>query len=152
MKIKRYNLDLRSHYNTASRNFFLKRIPDRTIATITRALEEKVLINSIFTTDGHLSYPRVAENLHLHHNVVNHGEGFWSYMKLEMRRQGGVMRRNNDEWIEDFSFRRKYLKNYESNRVRNIYIEILKILFAYLFYFKFIYPSFIFLFINPFLM
>ncbi|KCZ79560.1 hypothetical protein H312_03053 [Anncaliia algerae PRA339] len=104
--------------------FFLKRIPDRTIVTITRALEEKVLINSIFTTDGHPSYPRVAEHLHLHHNVVNHSEGFinsegihtnniegfWSHLKSELRRQGVVMRRNIDDWIEDFSFRRKYLK------------------------------------------
>ncbi|KCZ80474.1 hypothetical protein H312_02111, partial [Anncaliia algerae PRA339] len=106
-------------------------------------LEGRLRVNSIFFTEGYPSYPTVAENLSLQHHIVNHNEGFvnedgihsnniegfWSYLKLEMRRQGGVLRNNIDEWLVDFTFRKRYLKNYDFNTVKNIYIEILKIIF-----------------------
>ncbi|KCZ79223.1 hypothetical protein H312_03387 [Anncaliia algerae PRA339] len=79
---------------------------------ITSSLEEKVLINSIFSTNGHLSYPYVTENLQLQYNFLNHREGFinsegvhtnniegfWSYLKSEIRGQGVLMRKNIDDW------------------------------------------------------
>ncbi|KCZ77687.1 hypothetical protein H311_01298, partial [Anncaliia algerae PRA109] len=85
-----------------------------------------------------------AQNLLLEHNVVNHNqgfithdgihtnniEGFWSFLKSEMRRQGGVMRNNIDEWLEEFTFRKRFLANYEQSNIEHKYIEILKIIFA----------------------
>ncbi|KCZ74389.1 hypothetical protein H311_04646, partial [Anncaliia algerae PRA109] len=44
--------------NTNERNFFIERITERTVETISRSLENKILLGSIFTTDGYPSYPR----------------------------------------------------------------------------------------------
>jgi transposase-like protein len=65
----------------------------------------------------------VAENLCLNHIVVNHSEGFtnaqgehtnnienfWSCMKSEVYKQHGVQREKIDVWLDEFSFRRKFL-------------------------------------------
>lgn len=130
--------------NTDQKNFYLTRIPNRTVENLSSALDGKVSVGSRFYTDGYPSYPRVAENLGVQHFVVNHNhgfvssdgthtnniEGFWSYLKSEMRRQGGVMRSNIDKWLEEFSFRRRYLQNYKASEVFNIFKELLKIHFA----------------------
>ncbi|KCZ73746.1 hypothetical protein H311_05295, partial [Anncaliia algerae PRA109] len=44
--------------NTNERNFFIERITDRTVETISRSLENKILLGSIFTTNCYPSYPR----------------------------------------------------------------------------------------------
>ncbi|KCZ78579.1 hypothetical protein H311_00386 [Anncaliia algerae PRA109] len=117
---ERYSVDFETIENTNKRIFFLSRISNRTVAALSNVLEGREDVNSIFFTDGYPSYPTIAENLSLQHHIVNHSEGFvnedgihtnniegfWSYLKLEMRRQGGVLRNNIDEWLADFTFRK----------------------------------------------
>jgi hypothetical protein len=101
--------------------FFVVRVPDRKIETITRVLESKIGVGSILVSDGHPSYPGVARNLGLTHLVVNHSVGFlnddgdhtngienlWSQMKSIMSRQHGVKREDIDLWLEEFIFRKR---------------------------------------------
>lgn len=128
--------------NTPNKNFFIKRIPDRTIESITTALEGVVRCGSRFYTDGYPSYPRVAENLSLNHSVVNHSsgfistdgthtnnqEGFWSHLKASMRKEHGVKRENIDIWIDEYTFKRRYIIGSKREEVCTIFIELLKYL------------------------
>ncbi len=59
-------------------SFYVKRIENRRIKTITEALEDVVGVGSILASDGYPSYPSVAANLGLVHKVINHSEGFKS--------------------------------------------------------------------------
>lgn len=124
-------------------NFYVKRIKDRKIKTISEVLEEIVGIGSILYSDGYPSYPSVADNLHLIHHVVNHSEGFkapdgthtntieglWSVMKSEMTKQHGVKRCDIDIWLEEFMFRKRNLDNYDNDNMKNNFINILKNIF-----------------------
>ncbi|KAG0419816.1 hypothetical protein DMUE_6361, partial [Dictyocoela muelleri] len=115
--------------HTNEKNNYLKRVENRRILTLTRALEGVVGVGSILYTDGHPSYPQVAENLGLQHQVVNHSlgfvapdgthtnliEGFWSHLKAKMRSQHGV---NIDDWLEEYSFKRKVLLTGDLNTIR----------------------------------
>jgi hypothetical protein len=92
-------------------NFYLKKLENRQIETITEALEGVICVGSWFYTDGYSSYPQVARNLGLRHKVVNHSlgfvtqdgihtngiEGFWASVKEKMRNEHGIMRANVDE-------------------------------------------------------
>ncbi|KAG0421007.1 hypothetical protein DMUE_6317, partial [Dictyocoela muelleri] len=103
--------------------FILKRIKNRQVETITEAIDGEIGVLSKFHTDGHPSYPGVAENLCLKHKVVIHSkgfissdgthtnniEGFWSHLKASMRKEHGVKRVNIDKWISEYTFRRRFL-------------------------------------------
>ncbi|KAI5152066.1 hypothetical protein ENBRE01_2543 [Enteropsectra breve] len=64
--------------NTNEKNFYLTRVPNRTVETISCTLAGKINCLSMFYTDGYPSYPAVACNMGLRHSVVNHPEGFRS--------------------------------------------------------------------------
>lgn len=49
-------------------------------------------------------------------------------MKAEMKRQNGVNRSNLDEWIEKYSFERRYINNYDLETVGCFFFNIKKIL------------------------
>jgi transposase-like protein len=101
--------------------FYVTRIPNRTVETITRVLENKIGVGSILVSDGYPSYPGLARNLGLTHRVVNHSIGFvnengdhtngienvWSQMKSVMNIQHGVKREDIDMWLEEFMFRKR---------------------------------------------
>ncbi|KAG0440740.1 hypothetical protein DMUE_1522 [Dictyocoela muelleri] len=106
-------------------------------------------------TDGHLSYPGVASNLSLQHKVVinsegfkaldgthtnniegfkaldgthtNNIEGFWGGLESCMRKEHSVKRDNIDIWLEEYTFKKRYLNNLEPGEFESIYNEILKI-------------------------
>lgn len=125
-------------------NFFICRISDRTVNTLSSVLENFLLVGTKLSTDGHPSYPRVAENLGLRHRVVVHSsnfvspegthtnniEGFWAHLKASMRKEGGVKRRDIDNWLVQYSFKRRYILNSDRETFALIYIEILKIYFS----------------------
>lgn len=127
----------------ASGNFFVQRVQNRRTSTLTNVLEPITRVNTILVSDGYPSYPRVARNLSLRHEVVNHSEGFinedgthtngaeglWSVMKGEMRRQNGVKREDIDEWLIMFTFRRRFLRGYNPRNTTSIFIQILSIMF-----------------------
>ncbi|KAG0437596.1 hypothetical protein DMUE_3600, partial [Dictyocoela muelleri] len=126
--------------NTPERNFFVKVIKDRRINTLSEALEGLIAMGSILYTDGHPSYPAVAENLCLEHRVVNHSEGFksvdgihtnniegfWACLKSNMRKEHGVKRDNIETWLNEYSFKRRYLKNVDSEEFFERFKEIIK--------------------------
>ncbi|KAG0438963.1 hypothetical protein DMUE_2765 [Dictyocoela muelleri] len=92
--------------NTPERKFFFKVIKDKRINKFSEDLEGLIAMESILYTDGHLSYPAVAENLCLEHRLVNHSEGFksvygihtnniegfWVCLKSNIRKEHGVKR------------------------------------------------------------
>lgn len=125
-----------------NKNFFVKKVENRRIVTLSRALEGVILVGSILRSDGHPSYPEVAKNLSVVHHVVNHSlgfvapdgshtnniEGFWAHLKSEMRRENGVKRDNIDIWIDEYIFKRRFLKDITQKEFSDIFIEILTIL------------------------
>jgi hypothetical protein len=132
--------------------FFVVRIPDRKIETITRVIESKIGLCSILVRDGHPRYPGVARNPGLTHLVVNlfvgllnnygdHTNGIknlWSQMKSVMSRQHGVQIEDMNIGLEEFIFRKRnslldegFLKNllYDYKTVFNIKIFLILQLF-----------------------
>ncbi|KAG0437747.1 hypothetical protein DMUE_3510 [Dictyocoela muelleri] len=123
--------------------FFLKRVINRQINTLTDALIGKIGVCSKLNTDGYPSYPGVADNLCLEHEVVNHSEGFislngthtnniegfWSHLKSSMRKEHGVMRKNIDSWLLEYTFRRRYLMNANGEEFFEVFKEIIKYYF-----------------------
>lgn len=130
--------------NTPQRNFFLIRLANRRVDTLTAAFMGKILIGSVLHSDGYPSYPQTAENLALEHRVVNHTtgfvsrdgvhtnnqEGFWSHLKSSMRKEHGVHRHNIDEWLNEYTFKRRYLICASPEEFSLIFIELLKYLFS----------------------
>ncbi|KAG0420632.1 hypothetical protein EQH57_0073 [Dictyocoela roeselum] len=131
-------------------NFLLKRIKNRKTDTITNVLEGKIGVCSKFHTDGYPSYPGVAENLCLKHKLVDHSkgfksldgthtnniEGFWAHLKGTMRKEHGVMRKNIDNWILEYTFKRRFLMNSSKEEFEDVFSEILKLYFSYSFFLK----------------
>lgn len=74
-------------------------------------LQGVFIVSGRLYSDCYLSYPGVASNLGLFHNVVNHSrgfvildgthtkniEGFWSHLKGSTRNENGVKKTNIDE-------------------------------------------------------
>lgn len=129
--------------NTPSKNFFVKQVKDRSVDTLSRTLEGNICVGSYFHTDGYSSYPKVAENLALNHKIVNHSlgfkapdgthtngiEGFWAILKDKLRREHGVNRDNISDWLDEYTFYRRYIQSKEPEEVSFVFFEILKILF-----------------------
>lgn len=128
--------------NTPSKNFFLKRVENRKVNTLTNVLDGVIRVGSLLYTDGYPSYPRVADNLTLEHHVVNHSEGFiahdgthtnnqegfWSHLKGLMRKENGVQRSNIDTWLDEYIFKRRYFLNATKEEFSRGFIDILKYL------------------------
>ncbi|KAG0432106.1 hypothetical protein DMUE_5519 [Dictyocoela muelleri] len=126
--------------DSPEKNFIIKRVENRKIPALKNALEGKIGVCSRLCTDGHPSYPGVCENLCLKHKFVNHSEGFindegvhtnniegfWVYLKGEMRKQHGIKRENIDTWLEEFSFRKRFLNNYDNETVSKVFKMVLK--------------------------
>jgi hypothetical protein len=125
---------------TNEKNFYLKRVENRQIMTMTGAFDGVICVGSILYSDGHPSYPGVTRNLGLTHQVVNHSvgfvaedgthtnniEGFWAHLKSCMRKENGVKRVNIDGWLEMYTFRRRYLMNCTREEFSMIFIEVLR--------------------------
>lgn len=81
------------------RGFFLKRVLNRKILHCHGFKKKIVGVGTVFNTGGHSSYPQVAENQCLYHEIVNHSygfvadngknknkiEGFWAMLKKVKR-------------------------------------------------------------------
>lgn len=129
---------------TDEHNFFLVRVPDRTVESFTEAMRGRIVRGSRLYTDGHASYPQTARNLGLIHRTVNHSlgfrapdgthtnniEGFWSHMKSTMRKENGVHRENIDDWLIQYTFKRRYVNNSSQEEFAELFIEILKSFFT----------------------
>ena len=129
--------------NTPQKILFITKVPNRRIDTLSQILEGIIATGSSFYTDGYPSYPGVSNNLHLEHIVVNHNAGFisfdrthtnniesfWPHLKTSMRKENSVMRHNIDEWIAEYTFKRRYLINASIEDISRYYIELLKYFF-----------------------
>ncbi|WUR05151.1 DDE-TNP-IS1595 domain-containing protein [Vairimorpha necatrix] len=118
------------------RDCFLKIVPNRTQAVMLELFREYVLEGTIIRTDGFASYRSAVRDFGSVHEVVNHSVGFtneyehhttkienlWSHLKTELRTRRGIMKVNMEDFIYEFLFRSKYLKD------KNIdtYAEIFK--------------------------
>lgn len=124
-------------------NFFLKRVENRQVRTLTDTLRNVICADSVLHTDGYPSYPSVAVNLELSHTVVNHSngfitmngahtnsiEGFWAHLKNTMRKEHGVKRVNIDEWLIQYTFKRRYVLHASRDEFGCLFCDILKIYF-----------------------
>lgn len=129
--------------NTDAKNFFIKRIENRKIESISEAFEGVIKVGSLLYTDGYRSYPQAAENLGLVHSIVNHSmgfispdgihtnnqEGFWAHLKASMRKEHGVKRVNIDRWISEYIFIRRYIVGDKREEIGLIFIDLLKYMF-----------------------
>lgn len=128
--------------NSDNKNFFVQRVENRKINTLSKVLESKICVGSMLYTDGYKSYPKVAENLALNHRIVNHSEGFksadgtntngiegfWAILKDKLRREHGVMREKIDDWLVEFTFYRRYVQSKNGEEISYVFFEILKLL------------------------
>ncbi|KAG0423447.1 hypothetical protein DMUE_6144, partial [Dictyocoela muelleri] len=110
--------------NTPEKNILVRRVENGKAPTLKAVIENKINVFSLFCTDGYPSYPSVANSLDLKHKIVNHSEGIkapdgthtnnieslWAVLKSEMRKQHGVKIIEIDEWLEEFTFRQRFLK------------------------------------------
>lgn len=120
-------------------NFFLKIIPNRQINTFTQILGTELAPKTVLVSDGYPSYPQAARNLNFTHLVVNHSLGFvneegdntnsienlWSHLKTEMRRRHGIRYDNWERFIQEFSFKKKYLSDKSHENFQRIFKKIL---------------------------
>ncbi|KAG0440662.1 hypothetical protein DMUE_1572 [Dictyocoela muelleri] len=127
--------------STDKSQFYIQRVENRQTDTLRRALEGKIGVCSKLHSDGYPSYPGVAENLCLSHEVVNYSEGFisengthtnniegfWAHLKGTMRKEHGVKRDNVDNWIAEYTFKRRFLMNNSREDFFEIFKEILKL-------------------------
>lgn len=123
--------------------FFLKRVPNRRIDSLSMAMEGTILLGSTVFSDGYPSYPGVCENLYFNHHVVNHNhgfvasdgthtnsiEGFWSHLKSSMRKENGVKRDKIDDWLIQYTFKRRFIMNCNREEFTTLFIEVLKLYF-----------------------
>lgn len=130
-------------YCVETGGFILKRIPNRRIETLTEVLGKSLLIGTMLFSDGYPSYPSVAENLGVSHRVVNHNrgfinedgthtnniEGFWSHLKSSMRKENGVKRTNIDNWLIQYTFKRRYIMGASKEEFAALFIAIIKLYF-----------------------
>lgn len=79
----------------------------------------------------------------MRHNIINHSlgftningehtndiESFWAHLKSTMRKECGVKRENIELWLEEYTFKRRFLKNISAEDFKEIFINILKIFF-----------------------
>lgn len=128
---------------TDQKNFFITRVINRRVETMRPIIEEKVRVGSVLNTDGYPSYPQIAADLSLSHNVVYHNQGFrnldgehtnnieafWSHLKSQMRKENGVRRDNIDDWLLYYTFKRRYLINCSRDEFFEKFKEILKYYF-----------------------
>lgn len=105
------------------KKFFLERVENRQIPTIREVLERNIKVGSTLRTDGYPSYPQAARDIGMIHYVVSHAEGFvtsdgihtnniegfWSHLKSQMRKENGVKRNDIDEWLINYTFKRRFL-------------------------------------------
>ena len=134
--------------------FFFKRVENRQSITLTRALENVIRVGTILYYDGHPSYPGVCENLELEHRIVNHSTGFvneycestnrieafWSHLKFAMRKENGVKRVDIDAWIDEYTFKRRFVVGTKAEEFNDVFIKLLKFFFEMnKFFFNFFY-------------
>lgn len=103
----------------------LEFVQNRKIETIRRILDENVNNYTIIKTDGYPSYIQPCSEKNYVHIVVNHKHGFrnekghttntieglWSLLKYDIKRRKGVSRNVLLEFIFEFSWRNRYVKN-----------------------------------------
>ncbi|WUR02938.1 DDE-TNP-IS1595 domain-containing protein [Vairimorpha necatrix] len=120
-------------------NFYITRVENRTIECLTAALEGRICVGSVLHSDGHPSYPGVAENLCLSHQVVNHSIGFlspdgihtnnienvWSQLKSEMTKEHGVKRSEIDTWLDEFMYRKFMLREDDMGDFYKGFVDLL---------------------------
>lgn len=125
------------------KQFYLQRVVNRQINTLTQALERVIHVGSKMYSDGHPSYPRVATNIGVDHFIVNHSlgftnadgdhtnniEAFWAHLKATMRRENGVKRINIDTWLTCYTFKRRFIFQCSPEEFSLVFIEILFHLF-----------------------
>lgn len=106
---------------TPARRVFLKRIADRSAATLEEIISLHVAPGSIVTTDLWRGYSTISENLDVEHRTVNHSlhfrdpitgantntvEGTNNALKIQVRPRNRTQ--NIDEHLAEFIWRRKH--------------------------------------------
>lgn len=125
------------------KRFVLRRVVNRRIGTLTDALGDVIHVGSKMLTDGHPSYPGVANNIGTDHHIVNHSigftnesgehtnniEAFWAHLKATMRREHGVKRTNIDNWLICYTFKRRFLYQCTQDELGLLFVEVLRLFF-----------------------
>lgn len=130
---------------TEEREFFLKIVPSRTADILYEVFVDNILINTIIRTDGYPSYPSSVRNFGSEHQIVLHTEGFtnslgqhtnlienfWTHLKTEMRSRYGIMRVKMEDFIEEFTFRKRNIKLDDELTVNRTFFLLLKNIFNF---------------------
>jgi hypothetical protein len=108
-----------------NRDFLIQIVPNRRISTISNFFNDNINHGTIIKSNEYPSYPSACQENNLDHVIVNHNEGFinefgdhtniienlWSHFKTEMRTRHGIMRNHMEDFVLEFSWKRKNLKN-----------------------------------------
>lgn len=105
--------------------FVLILFENRTFENIYGVFKKFVNERSVMKTDGYPTYPNVMQKMNYIHSVVNHTLGFknekgehtnnienlWSCLKSDITRRHGVLRKNLDMFLSEWSWKRINVKN-----------------------------------------
>ena len=112
------------------------------MSTLSSYLDGKIGVGSSLHTNEFASYPQVSENLHLNHRILNHPigfvnengthnkniEGFWLHFKSCLTKENGLKRSNINDWIQEYTFKRRYIVGTATEYFMRIFVEIMKIM------------------------
>jgi hypothetical protein len=123
-----------------SGDFILSVIPNRKKETFVDFFKRNINDETCVKTDGHKSYPSAVRAIKGENIIVNHEEGFrnsdgystnlienlWSLLKTDITARKGIKKSNMKDYIEEFIFRRRYLKTKSSDEVQKTFMIILE--------------------------
>jgi hypothetical protein len=122
------------------KEIFLKIVPSRISEVLYDLFVENILVNTIIRTDGYPIYPASVPNFGAEHRIELHTDGFtivirqhtnpieifFTNIKTEMRSRYGVMRVKLEDFIEEFTFRKRNINLDDELTINRFFYLLLK--------------------------
>ncbi len=119
-----------------TREMILEIVSYRSGQTMKNYFIRNIKPETLCLTDGHKSYPGAVDGIRGDHHVLIHEDGFkndagettnliegvWALLKYEIKVKKGIKRCTIPDALEEFKWRRRCVKKYNSNCIRTQFI------------------------------
>lgn len=127
-----------------TRELILEIVPNRKKETFLIFFQKYINPNSEIKTDGHRSYPYAVAGIESKHIIVNHQQGFtnsdghhtnlieceWSLFKADIKTRKGVPGFAMGNYLEEYLWRRRNIKDRSSKTLKLAFIRLLSLLLS----------------------